>query len=231
MHGEENQFEPYSTIARTLKADDALFVTGDFGYIFRDDFRERKFLQTLAEEMPFLILWVDGNHENFDALNQYPVEEWCGGKVHVVGRDKNGEAKVIHLMRGQVFEIGGKKIFTFGGAYSLDKAMRCPGKSWWKEEMPTGDEKQEGIENLKKHNYKVDYVITHTAPEETMMIFGLRDPKEIELNRYLELVRDMVDYERWWFGHLHEDKECFRNQTAICWKIRDMETNEVVGER
>ena len=27
---------------------------------------------------------------------------------------------VVHLMRGQIFEIGGKSIFTFGGASSHD---------------------------------------------------------------------------------------------------------------
>lgn len=73
---------------------------------------------------------MDGNHENFDLINEYPVEEWCGGKVHIIRCDKEGKPKIIHLMRGQVFEIEGKKIFTVGGAYSIDKYMRTPHRSW-----------------------------------------------------------------------------------------------------
>ena len=62
----------------------------------------------------FTTLFVDGNHENFDRLYEYPVEEWHGGKVHKI------RPSVIHLMRGQIFEIEGKSIFTFGGASSHD---------------------------------------------------------------------------------------------------------------
>jgi hypothetical protein len=47
-------------------------------------------------------------------LNAYPVEEWHGGKVHKI------RPSVIHLMRGQVYELQGKKFFTFGGAQSHD---------------------------------------------------------------------------------------------------------------
>ena len=51
----------------------------------------------------FTTLFVDGNHENFTRLYNYPVEEWHGGKVHKI-RDS-----VIHLMRGEIFDIDNKK--------------------------------------------------------------------------------------------------------------------------
>ena len=66
------------------------------------------------EGKPFTTLFVDGNHENFDRLYAYPVEEWHGGKVHKI------RPSVIHMMRGQVFAIDGKSVFTFGGASSHD---------------------------------------------------------------------------------------------------------------
>ena len=74
-------------------------------------------------ELPFSVLFVDGNHENFDLLNSYPVEIWKGGKVHRV------KPNITHLMRGQVFEIEGKTIFTFGGATSIDRDFRTEGMS------------------------------------------------------------------------------------------------------
>jgi hypothetical protein len=56
------------------------------------------------------VLFVDGTHENFDLLNAMAKESWNGGKVHIVSEN------ILHLMRGQVFNINGKLFFTFGGA-------------------------------------------------------------------------------------------------------------------
>lgn len=228
-HGEEGRFRYMdSEILRTLKEDDYLIICGDFGYIFDNSYRERRFLRFMAEELPFMILWVDGNHENFDQINEYPVEMWNGGKVHVVGRDKDGNPKVIHLMRGQVFEIEGKKIFTFGGAYSIDKAMRTEGYSWWPDEMPTDAEMKEANQNLERVNHKVDYIITHAAPEDTMNIFYPDHEKEKVLNNFLEWVRESTEYKHWYFGHLHLDEDLFRHQTCLWFQLRDMETNEII---
>ena len=80
-----------------LEKDDKLFVCGDFGYVWDDSFRERKFLEYMANELKFMILFVDGNHENHRLLGDYPEEEWCGGKVHIIARDKDGIPKIIHL--------------------------------------------------------------------------------------------------------------------------------------
>lgn len=228
-HGEEGRFQYMDgPIEKTLTAEDKLFVCGDFGYISDDSYRERLYLRFLAEK-PYTILFVDGNHENFDLIDEYPVEEWCGGKVHVIRRDKNGTPKIIHLMRGQVFEIEGKKIFTFGGAYSVDRYMRTPHRSWWPQEMPTDDEKKEAISNLEKANYEVDYILTHTAPEDTLCMFYPNHPEEKPLNNFLEWVRETVKYQHWFMGHLHREEDLWRNQTILWFQVRNMVTNEVVG--
>lgn len=57
---------------------------------------------------------MDGNHENSDLLNTYPEQEWHGGRVHMV------RPHVLHLMRGQVVNIGGLTWFTMDGAVSHD---------------------------------------------------------------------------------------------------------------
>ena len=88
----------------------------------------------LLKRFPVTTLFVDGNHENFTLLNDYPVTEWHGGNVHKI------EPDIIHLMRGQVFEIEGKKIFTMGGAHSTDKMYRTERVSWWAEEDPSKEE-------------------------------------------------------------------------------------------
>ena len=86
---------------REMSKDDYVIILGDFG-IWRDSPQQRWYLNWL-EEKHFTTLFIDGNHENYDILDSYPVEEWHGGKVHFI------KPSIIHLMRGQVFDIDGLK--------------------------------------------------------------------------------------------------------------------------
>ena len=99
----------------------------------------------------------------------YPVKEWHGGMVHEI------RPHVLHMMRGEVFNIQNKKFFAFGGASSHDisdgildyndedwrekaKELEASGKwmyrvkdlTWWEEELPTGQEMQYGLDKLKR---------------------------------------------------------------------------------
>lgn len=108
------------------------------------------------------MLFIDGNHEDFDKLDSYPVETWCGGKVHKIRNN------VIHLMHGEVYCIEGDTIFVMGGGYSIDKYRRTEGVSWWSQEMPSEEECRNALKNLEEVGNNVDYIITHTAPSETV---------------------------------------------------------------
>ena len=84
-----------------MSKNDYVIVCGDFGLVWNGSKRENYWLDWL-ENKPFTTLFVSGNHENFDMLKTYPVEEWHGGKVQFI------RPSIIHLMRGQVFEdVGG----------------------------------------------------------------------------------------------------------------------------
>lgn len=226
-HGFRDRFDKDSVIERTLKEGDYLFICGDFGFCFSETESEKMFLRELAEK-PYTVCFVDGNHENFDWLDSLPVENWNNGKIHVVERDGKGTPKVIHLMRGQVFEICNKKIFTFGGANSIDKNIRVEGKTWWRQEMPDDDEKKEGLANLEKHGFSVHFILTHAAPEETMSYFHPYHPSEAPLNNYLEYIREKTCYDKWYFGHLHMDTDVWRDQFILWYSLRNMETNEAL---
>ena len=52
---------------KEMTKDDFVIVCGDFGGIWYDNEYERHWLKWLSEK-PFTILYVDGNHENFDRL-------------------------------------------------------------------------------------------------------------------------------------------------------------------
>ena len=134
-------------------------------------------------------------------------------------------------MRGQVFTIDGISVFTMGGGYSIDMACRIPGRSWWPEEMPNDDEYAEAWSNLAKHDNKVDVIVSHAAPEETMQMFEQTGVishcflQEGRLNAFLEEVRQSVQHRHYYFGHMHLDKRLFRNQTALFQDVYHLETD------
>ena len=196
---------------------DYLIILGDFGGVWGDE--EDAYVQRIYNQRTFTTLFIDGNHENHDLLDQYPVEEWHGGKVHKICD------RVIHLMRGQVFKLQGFTIFTMGGAESTDKKYRKEGESWWARELPSDEEYEEALKNLAKVNFEVDIVLTHCAPEGyigknmsavySSDISGLPannmaavvDRSGNKLTKFLdELITEHgLKFRHWYFGHYHRD--------------------------
>lgn len=201
-HGERDKINNLE-IQLELTENDYLIIAGDFGFIFNNNYLEELILNELSTK-PFKILFVDGNHECFPAIFRYSEEMWNGGKVHKIREN------IYHLMRGQVFEIDGKKIFTMGGAYSVDRWFRKLNVSYWEEEIPTEEETNEAKKNLEAHNYQVDYIITHTVPSSVKWLMGYEVSQEHEedadFTDFLDEVREKVSYKKWYAGHFHMNK-------------------------
>lgn len=210
-----------------IKAGDYVIICGDFGAVWHGNGKDDLLLNRYAK-LPFTILFIDGNHENFDKLYEYPVEEWNGGKIHKI-RDN-----VFHLMRGQVFTIEGKTFFTMGGGTSIDKEWRLQYerenssykkqvKIWWGQEIPSWDEFVEGSGNIAANDYKVDYILTHTIGDEFMnKQLGFVKEKN-ELTEWLDLVMNSISYKRWFCGHFHVDREYDeQNVTMLYERIIDI---------
>lgn len=185
-----------------MKKSDYLIICGDFGLVWDNGEEDRRWRDWL-DQRNYTTLFVDGNHENFDLLNSYPVQQWCGGKIHRISDS------IIHLMRGQVFEIDGKSFFTMGGAESHDKADRIWGESYWNEELPSEAEYTEALRNLRKHDYKVDYIISHCATtalqEEIIKLTWDTRYKSNPLLKFFDELSMMLSYKRWFCGHYHVD--------------------------
>ena len=90
-----------------LTSDDYVIVLGDFGLVWADD-KEFQYNCDWLSKLPFTLLFIDGNHDNFDLLKDYPLEFWNGGKVQRI------RPNILHLTRGQVFTIDNNKFFTMG---------------------------------------------------------------------------------------------------------------------
>lgn len=204
---------------KDLTKDDLVIICGDFG--IWSDTKEQRFRLKWLDEKPFTTLFVSGNHENYDLLASYPVSEWNGGKVQFI------KPSVIHLMRGQVFTIDGRKFFSMGGASSHDigggilepddpnlkgkcEMLRMSGSSyrvnhvsWWKEELPNAEEYAEANRNLACNDWKVDFVISHCAPTSVSSFISGGTYRPDALTDYLEQLKSRLNFRRWYFGHYH----------------------------
>lgn len=210
---------------KEMTLDDIVIICGDFGGVWNDSKEERYWLDWLSEKN-FTICFVDGNHENFDRLlgDEFETVDFHGGKARRIRKN------IFYLMRGYVFDFEGKSFFAFGGASSHDiqdgildpndyateeefkavwkewyydlKRFRVNHVSWWKEEMPSREELEFGIENLEKNNWKVDYVISHCMPQEVCSVMGYGNSDS--LTRYFnELLINKLKFKEWHGGHYH----------------------------
>ena len=93
LHGDFSRFS--SPAMRRLRKGDTLIVCGDFGFIWNGDKKEEALLKKIGSR-PYAVLFLDGCHENFDLLKEYPVTDWKGGRAQVIS------GNLVHLMRGQL---------------------------------------------------------------------------------------------------------------------------------
>lgn len=231
---------------KSFTKDDYVIICGDFGGVWNKDVesKEENYWMNWLDNKPFTTLFVDGNHENFDRLYSYPVEKWNGGKVHKI------RPSVIHLMRGQVFELAGKKVFTFGGARSHDissgvldpddlyfhekrraldnrRAMyRVNHHSWWKEELPSKEEMEEGRKNLARYDNKIDIILSHDCPVSIQQSIGAGLFVPDELSSYFEELKESLSYDKWFFGHYHDNRTIDNKHVLLYENIVQYETQK-----
>jgi len=107
-------------------------------------------LEKVANRTKINILFIDGNHEDFEQIEN-------------VERDADGlgmfREHIKHLPRGFRWEWDGVRFGALGGATSVDKAGRVPWRSWWpQEEITWADAERFATSG------PVDVVITHDIP-------------------------------------------------------------------
>ena len=197
---------------KQMTKEDLVIALGDFGGVWypegHNKYSEDRYWQKWLKDKKFTFCFVDGNHENFELLNTFPIIEKWGGKV----RDVNG---LYQLLRGEIYEIQGKRILTIGGAESHDRASRTEGVSWWPQETVSYPEQENTLKNLDRYNNKVDYILTHTCPSSVaykvagychISVFNSYCNSQIpHTEKFLEHVRAITKFKEWHFGHWHVD--------------------------
>lgn len=256
-HGDFSRFKRRAfPEQRDLTKDDIMIICGDFGGIWtnHEDSSEKYWLDHMNNRK-FTTVFVCGNHENYDRLySEYEVVDFHGGKAHKI-RDS-----IYHLIRGEIYDFGGKTFLAFGGASSHDvddgilreedfvsyheykktvKRMerqhmmfRVDHESWWEQELPSKEEYDNALQHLAKVDYKVDYIVSHCAPQSVVnRLFKLLDKKyEIygyayemptpdALTKWFDELLPKLDFKHWYFGHYHDNIEVDDKFTLLYEKI------------
>ena len=203
-HGE---FEGLNRILREVRPENAI-VAGDFGFWKAGDFDmrpARKWLHSSLENPRTRVYFCDGNHENHARLREFASRARPGRPVRI----RQG---LWYMPRGCIAEIAGRRILFAGGAYSIDKDYRTPGKTWFPEEDLTPAEARRILSQPGLRD--VDMVVSHTCPEECLgdvcRACGLErewienDCSEKSLSLLLPALPAVRD---WYFGHWHSAAE------------------------
>ena len=195
------------------KKPDLVLCAGDFGY-WPNDKPEKVYgrnhpkyakLPTPKPGPDCAIHWVDGNHEDFDALDKRETDEiWPN--VHYQPRGS-------HMLLPD-----GRRVLFMGGAASHDKEFRTPGYDWFPQEIIT----QKDIDAV-DFSLKYDIVISHTCPRSFNIKHLCKIPDTDRPNDPSELALDVILHEcnpdLWYFGHWHRFK--FGCHGSTTWYVLD----------
>jgi len=149
-HGNTTAARDAITVAERLNAPVVLQL-GDFG-LWPGSSGQRYLtrLNSYAKKHQVLVAWIDGNHEDFTQLNETPV-------------DSNGlqwqDTHIAHIPRGSHWTWHGHRFAGLGGATSLDRPDRTPGKTWWPQEAVTDRD----LDTLEAGGH-CDVLLTHDSP-------------------------------------------------------------------
>ena len=126
------------------------------------------------------VVWIDGNHENHDALDRWRHE--AGEQAGLVAmRDR-----VLWATRGARWEWQGVRFGALGGAVSIDRFLRKRGVNWWPQEATT----QADVDRL--GDVPLDVLVTHAAPT-TVTPSYRRLPLPEDIIADARRVRDLLD--------------------------------------
>ena len=175
-------------------------------YKGKRDKETKKFVNSF----PFVTFCIHGNHEIRPAdISSYKTKEFCGGIVWYEEEFPN----ILFAKDGEIYSFDGYKCIAIGGAYSVDKHYRLAnGWSWFSTEQPSEEIKQYVEAQLKKHDNKIDIILSHTCPKKyeptEVFLVGLDQclvDKTTE--EWLDKIEQNTFYKKWYCGHFHTRKK------------------------
>lgn len=148
--------------------------------------------------------FIDGNHEDFTQLHRFDVRK---------APQDEPQPGMYWYPRGTRWTWHGRTWLALGGAVSVDRAVRKPGRSWWPQEQITSKQARAAIEAG-----PADVMVTHDCPAGVAHSFPsppsfLDEADFARSDAHRERLQGVVDavQPRWLMhGHLHRayQREC-----------------------
>ena len=214
---------------------DVLIILGDAGFNYYDDKRDDDLKKEISA-LNITLFCLHGNKENRPQnVGTYGIRSFCGGKVYYEPKYPN----IYFAIDGEIYTFEGKKYMVVGGAHSVDK-MRCleEGTPFWYDEMPDDTVKATVEQHLLNEENKIYGMMTHTCPIDylpTEMFMSTRQNASIkrkprkakskklfkpDIDRSTEIwlgeLEKKLDYEVWFCGHYHVDKQI--DKVQMMWR-------------
>ena len=104
-------------------------------------------------------------------------------------------------------------------------------ESWWPQELPIEGELQEGLRNLERYHYEVDYVVTHCCGSslQERLNAGTGRPCAADLlTDYLEILEQKLHYKHWYFGHFHCEKKINKMMACLFFNMINLSNKKVI---
>lgn len=189
----------------------AIICLGDVGFNYSLDKNDYQIKNIFKQKCQYTIYCLKGNHEArpTDVKNIKKIYDTnVQGNIYI--EEEFPTIKYFCDAEGATYNINGYKILTIGGAYSVDKYYRLEkGWNWFENEQLTTDEKEFITKKCSGGNY--DFVLTHTCPlswQPTDLFISLPDsyPIDSSMEKWLDQLKDKIDYRVWLFGHYHDDR-------------------------
>lgn len=95
------------------------------------------------------------------------------------------------------------------------KPYRINHLSWWKQELPSEEEMNEGRRNLLEHYNTVDFIVSHCCAASTLALISCGTYKPDILNSYFEEIRQTVKFKKWFFGHYHDNRNVIADEILL----------------
>ena len=152
--------------------------------------------------MGVALVFIDGNHEDFDVL---------GDRIHEPGLHPLS-ARVSYIGRGTVGRIGDESFLALGGAGSTDRGSnpyRVLGVGWWPQEVIDQVDVKHCLEQAAGHDIRI--MFSHDIPTVGMYLLGFGNFADnaaaaadcYESRLKLSDVFDAVEPSLLVHGHLH----------------------------
>lgn len=185
---------------------DLVVHTGDFLYTGPAASKTLMVAQEWCARLDMRVIAVRGNHDDPSIYTKASTSTRRRNRNQAVVADPFARLseRVLHAPNGTRWTWHGTEFVALGGAFSVDRAARVEGVSYWRGEVATPREV-----NRVKSGGKANVMITHDTPAEAHLDLPSQRPDWWDITnaeKHRDLLRSAVDaVEPEWVigGHMH----------------------------